>query len=225
MSTVTQTGQPVVVLIGTGTGGIAAAVNLKHRMGFNNFVVFEKSPGGIGGTWRHQKYPGCACDIPSHFYSFSFELNPDWSCEYAPRQELQAYMTRVCDKYDILSHVRFSHEVLSMSWDDTDKVWDIKYQILEMPAGAMVEEEGQWEGNFKRKPISQGTFRANLVLNTSGVFTKPYIPDYPGVAFFKGDVLHTCYWNDTVSLEGKRVAIVHGTEFHPGHPGDCPYCG
>ncbi|KAJ3340251.1 hypothetical protein HDU93_007213 [Gonapodya sp. JEL0774] len=137
MSTLKQTGQPIIALVGTGTGGIAAAVNLKHRMGFQNFVVFEKSSEGIGGTWRHQKYP-----------------------------------------------------------------------VLEKPQGRVLEEEGQWEGTFKRKVVRTGVFQANIVLNTSGVFTKPYVPDYPGVSTFAGQTQHTCYWRDDISLEGKRVAMV-----------------
>jgi cyclohexanone monooxygenase len=95
-----------IAIIGAGPGGLAMGVALK-RAGFENFVILEKDS-GVGGTWRQNRYPGCACDIAAPLYSFSFELNPDWSGLYPPQPEILAYLERCAEKYGLLPHCRFN---------------------------------------------------------------------------------------------------------------------
>src|SRR5687767_15066654 len=99
-----------VVIVGTGFSGIGAAIKLKEA-GIEDFIVIEKSD-AVAGTWRENTYPGCACDVPSHMYSFSFEQNPDWSEMYAPQPEIREYLERVTDKYGVRPHLRFGVRAL-----------------------------------------------------------------------------------------------------------------
>src|SRR4029079_17570221 len=105
-----------VVIIGAGPGGICASIRLKHA-GYDDFVVLDKAP-SIGGTWFHNRYPGCACDVQSHLYSFSFEIKRDWSRPYATQPEILEYMQHCVDKYELAPHIRLSTEVTGAFWDD-----------------------------------------------------------------------------------------------------------
>ncbi len=96
-----------VVIVGTGFSGLGMAIKLKEA-GIEDFVVIEKAD-SVAGTWRENTYPGCACDVPSHMYSFSFEPNPDWSEMYAPQQEIRDYLERCADKYELRPHIRLPH--------------------------------------------------------------------------------------------------------------------
>src|SRR5665811_1959296 len=98
----------MIAIVGAGFSGIGMGVKLKEA-GLD-FVILERAA-DLGGTWRDNDYPGCACDVPSHVYSYSFELNPDWSQEYAPQAEIQAYLRHVADKYGVTEHIRFNQEV------------------------------------------------------------------------------------------------------------------
>src|SRR5687767_11855919 len=104
-----------VVIVGTGFSGIGAAIKLKEA-GIEDFVVFDKAE-EVAGTWRENTYPGCACDVPSHMYSFSFEQNPDWTQMYAPQPEIRAYLEQVTDKYGVRPHLRFGFRAVSATWD------------------------------------------------------------------------------------------------------------
>ncbi len=104
-----------VVIVGTGFSGIGAAIKLKEA-GIEDFVVFDKAD-SVAGTWRENTYPGCACDVPSHMYSFSFEQNPDWSEMYAPQPEIREYLERTTDKYGVRPHLRLGFRALSATWD------------------------------------------------------------------------------------------------------------
>ena len=110
-----------IAIIGSGFSGLGMGIKLKEA-GEHDFVLFEKE-GGVGGTWRVNHYPGCACDVPSHLYSFSFEPNPQWSRMFAPQQEIKAYLERCADKYGILPHVRLNTEIKSLRWDDARELW------------------------------------------------------------------------------------------------------
>ena len=110
-----------IAVIGTGFSGIAAAVRLTEA-GETDFVLYERS-GDVGGTWRDNTYPGCACDVPSHLYSFSFAPNPSWSRAFSPQPEIQRYLRGVADSYGVTPRVRFHHEIEDASWDEADRVW------------------------------------------------------------------------------------------------------
>ena len=107
---------PQVVVIGAGFGGIGMAIQLK-RAGWHDFVVLEKDA-DLGGTWRDNRYPGCACDVPSHLYSYSFELNPDWSRMFSPQEEIWDYMRHCVRRYALEPHLRYGVRVESLEWDD-----------------------------------------------------------------------------------------------------------
>jgi hypothetical protein len=103
-------------IIGTGFSGLGAAIRLK-RAGIDDFLVFERAD-DVGGTWRDNHYPGLCCDIPSHVYSFSFELNPRWTRGFAPGWEIRDYLRYTAAKYRVVDHLRFGHEVLEAAWDE-----------------------------------------------------------------------------------------------------------
>ncbi len=105
-----------IAIIGAGPGGLCMAIKLKEA-GFEDVVLFEKSD-RIGGTWNHNRYPGCACDIQSELYSFSFDVNTSWSRPYAPQPEILAYLDGVAERHGILPHCRFGLEVTGASWSD-----------------------------------------------------------------------------------------------------------
>src|SRR5688572_14493840 len=110
-----------VIIVGTGFSGIGAAIKLKEA-GIEDFVLFDKAD-SVAGTWRENTYPGCACDVPSHMYSFSFEQNPDWSEMYAPQQEIRDYLERTTDKYGIRPHLRLGVRAVSATWDEDAGLW------------------------------------------------------------------------------------------------------
>ncbi len=115
--------KPSIVIVGTGFSGICMAIKLKQT-GFRDFVILEKNE-DLGGTWRDNHYPGCACDVPSHMYSFSFELNPDWSRMFAPQEEIWAYLRHCVDKYGVAAHIHYRSEVERMESDDAARRWHV----------------------------------------------------------------------------------------------------
>src|SRR3954454_858889 len=104
-----------VAIVGTGFSGLGTAIRLKQE-GIDDFVVFERAD-DVGGTWHWNTYPGCACDVPSHLYSFSFAPNPAWTQTYSPQPEIRAYLERVASDFGVRPHIRFRHTVESASWD------------------------------------------------------------------------------------------------------------
>src|ERR1700754_1748211 len=110
-----------VVVIGSGFGGLGAAVRLR-REGITDFVVLERAD-SIGGTWRDNTYPGCACDVPSHLYSYSFAPNPDWSRAYGRQREILAYLRAVAEEHRVTERVRYGIEMREARWDDDAGHW------------------------------------------------------------------------------------------------------
>lgn len=170
-----------IAIIGAGPGGIAAGVKLRQA-GFENFTIFEKS-GDVGGTWNHNRYPGAACDVKSHLYSFSFELNPGWTRPYAQQPEIHAYMRRVAEKYGVLSHVRLNTPVRAARWNDETASWTLTLN------------DGE-------------TFSADAVIGAMGMFNDLNRPDIPGLADFKGILFHSAEWPAEDGLTGQRVAVI-----------------
>ena len=112
-----------VAIVGSGFAGIGAAIQLQKR-GIHDFVLFERAA-DVGGTWRDNSYPGCACDVESHLYSFSFAPNPNWSRTFSPQPEIFAYLRRTAAEHGILAHMRFGHELLNARWDESAARWSI----------------------------------------------------------------------------------------------------
>jgi cation diffusion facilitator CzcD-associated flavoprotein CzcO len=136
----------------------------------------------VGGTWTANTYPGCACDVPSHLYSFSFAPNPDWSHTYSRQPEIQAYLRRCADEFGVRPHVRFRHEVTDAAWDDAEQRWELV--------------------------TSGGRFRARALVAGMGPLTEPKIPDIPGLDAFEGATFHSARWDHDFDLRGKRVASI-----------------
>jgi cation diffusion facilitator CzcD-associated flavoprotein CzcO len=169
-----------VAIVGAGFSGIATAVELK-RAGRDDFVVLERGP-DIGGTWRDNTYPGCACDVPSHLYSFSFAPNPDWSSTFSPQPEIWAYLRRVAQDEGIYQHTAFGCEVEEAAWDDDAQRWRIR--------------------------TSYGELTARALASAAGPLSEPRIPDIPGLRDFEGTVFHSATWDHDHDLRGGRVAVV-----------------
>ncbi|TQF02295.1 NAD(P)/FAD-dependent oxidoreductase [Kitasatospora acidiphila] len=169
-----------VVVIGSGFGGIGAGVRLR-RAGITDFVILERAD-SVGGTWRDNSYPGCACDVPSHLYSFSFALNPEWPRSFSGQADIRAYLERVTDTYGLRSHLRFNHEVVEARWES---------------------DEARW-----RVTTSQGQWTADAIVSATGPLSEPQIPELPGLADFPGKVFHSSQWDHDYDLAGKRVAVV-----------------
>jgi len=174
----TETG---VVIVGTGFSGLGMAIQLRKE-GREDFVILEKAD-DVGGTWRDNTYPGCACDIPSHMYSFSFEQNAGWSQAYSSQPEIWAYMRQVADKYDLRRFIRFGQEMSGARWD---------------------EEEGRWFIASK----SGEEFVSRFLVAGIGALHLPQIPELPGIEKFQGESFHSAQWNHGYDLEGKKVAVV-----------------
>lgn len=169
-----------VAVIGSGFGGLGAAVRLR-REGVTDFVVLERA-GSVGGTWRDNTYPGCACDVPSHLYSFSFAPHPDWPRVFSGQEHIRAYLEQVTDVFGLRPHLRFDSEVKKMTWDAGRLVWVID--------------------------TSSGTLLADLVVSATGPLSEPKVPDVPGLDTFPGKVFHSARWDHDYDLRGKRVAMV-----------------
>jgi len=168
------------VVIGTGFSGLGMAIQLK-KDGREDFVVLEKAA-DVGGTWRDNTYPGCACDIQSHMYSFSFEQNPSWSRSFSPQPEIWQYLRDVTDRYGLRRHIRFGVEVIGARWDADENRWHIS--------------------------TSDGDYTARFLVSGIGGLHIPNVPKLPGIERFRGKAFHSAQWDHDYDLTGKRVAVV-----------------
>ncbi|MFF3466059.1 flavin-containing monooxygenase [Streptomyces sp. NPDC002619] len=169
-----------VAVIGSGFGGLGAAVRLR-REGITDFVVLERAD-SVGGTWRDNSYPGCACDVPSHLYSFSFAPNPDWPRTFSGQEHIRVYLERIADVFHLRPHLRFNSEVKLLTWDAEKLRWDIE--------------------------TSSGSLSADIVVSATGPLSDPKVPEIPGLDSFPGKVFHSARWDHDYDLRGKRVAMV-----------------
>ncbi len=169
---------PKFAIIGAGMSGILAAIKLQEA-GLD-FTVFEKAD-RVGGTWRENTYPGIACDVPSHIYSYSFELNPEWGYLSSPGEEVQRYFEMVAEKYGLDAHIRFGEAVSSAAWDG--EAWH-------------VGTDNGFSGRF------------DWVIAATGVLHHPKRPDIDGLDDFAGPIFHSAQWDHDVEFEGKRIAVI-----------------
>jgi len=169
------------LIIGTGFGGIGAAIRLQ-KMGKNNFLIIEKAD-AVGGTWRDNTYPGAQCDIPSVLYSFSFELNPEWSRRFSNQPEILNYMQGVVSKAKLKDHIRFQQEVEQARFNEERGVWQV------------TTKQGQ-------------RYEARYIISACGQLSRPSYPKLSGVENFKGEIFHSARWNHDYDLQDKRIAVV-----------------
>ncbi|MDQ1814206.1 NAD(P)/FAD-dependent oxidoreductase [Massilia sp. CCM 9210] len=168
------------VIIGSGFGGLCAGVRLKQA-GIDNFVILEKDK-QFGGTWWANTYPGCAVDIPSHLYSFSFAPNPHWTRRFAGQGELLDYTRSVVRDFGLAPHLRLSTAYEGAQFDEAGGYWTVR--------------------------TSAGTLTARSVISAPGALSRAAIPALPGLDGFSGPTFHSSRWDHTVDLRGKRVAVI-----------------
>ncbi|MGB6209501.1 flavin-containing monooxygenase, partial [Mycobacterium sp.] len=168
-------------IIGAGPGGIALGI-LLARAGFRDFTIFDRED-GVGGTWRINTYPGLACDVKSHLYSYSFDLNPHWSRLWSPQPEILEYFARCVEERRLQPHLRLRTEIRSARWDERAQRWQ-----LTTAAGEHHE--------------------FNVVVSAVGLFTQPVLPELVEQEPFTGTVMHSSRWDHSVDLAGARVAVL-----------------
>ncbi|MBW2422323.1 MAG: NAD(P)/FAD-dependent oxidoreductase, partial [Deltaproteobacteria bacterium] len=170
-----------IAIVGAGPGGLCMGIQLKAA-GFEDFVILEKNA-GVGGTWYHNRYPGCACDIPAALYSYSFELNPSWSGPYPPQAEILAYLEHCADKYGLYPHCRFDDGVRRAVWDEEAARWS-----LSLDSGETIE--------------------ADVMVSAVGMFSELNYPTIQGLEDFAGACFHSSRWDWDHDLAGKRVGVI-----------------
>jgi cation diffusion facilitator CzcD-associated flavoprotein CzcO len=169
------------VIVGSGFAGLCMAIKLKES-GRDDFVILEKA-GDVGGTWRENTYPGAGCDIQSHLYSFSFELNPKWSRMFARQPEILDYLRHCVRKYGLEKHLYFGAEITGGEYDDDRQEWRVQ--------------------------LADGReIRSDFAVLGLGPLHRPILPDVPGIETFEGPSWHSAEWNHDVDLTGKRVAVI-----------------
>jgi len=169
-----------VAIIGSGFGGLAASVKLRNA-GIDNFVMFERAS-ELGGTWRDNTYPGCRCDVASNLYSLSFARNPNWSNSFSYQPEIQQYLLDVAKKFKLRDLIKFNHEVLDITYNQSKKLWDLK--------------------------TNHGDFEAHNVILAAGGLAEARLPNIDGIESFAGKTMHTARWDSSVDLKGKRIAVI-----------------
>ena len=168
-----------IVIIGSGFAGIAAAVALAKAG--RSYVMIERDT-DVAGTWRDNSYPGCACDVPSHLYSYSFAPNPNWTRAFSPQPEIFAYLKDVAAKHGIYEHCWFSTELTEARWDATQQLWQLR--------------------------TSAGSLRTPVVIEAAGPLSDPSIPALPGLDRFSGPAFHSAQWRHDLDFTGRRVACI-----------------
>jgi len=169
-----------VLIVGTGFAGLAMAIRLREAR-FSDLLIIEKAP-DVGGTWRDNTYPGCACDVPSHLYSLSFAQKADWSRMYPRQPELLAYTRGVVEDYKLRPNIRFNTELVAAAWDEADSLW--------------------------RVTTTTGVITARVLISGMGGLHIPAMPKLPGLETFEGRSFHSAQWDHGYDLTGKRVAVI-----------------
>lgn len=177
----TQNPGPSIAIIGAGFSGLCTAIQLKNA-GFDNFTIFEKGS-EVGGVWRENTYPGAACDVPWHLYSFSFEHRTDYSCPYPEQPEILEYQKFCATKYGIYPHVQFNTEVEGAHFDEATQQWQVR------------------TGDGQSKSF-------NMLVTGVGQLSRPGYPKLKGIDEFSGHSFHSAEWDHAYDLKGKKVAVI-----------------
>ncbi|MGH8529834.1 MAG: flavin-containing monooxygenase [Nevskiales bacterium] len=198
-----------IAIIGTGFSGLGMAIQLK-KAGIHDFVVLEKNT-DVGGTWWENHYPGCACDVQSHLYSFSFEPNPKWSRMFSPQKEIQAYLRHSAEKHELLAHVRFNTIVIGATFDESSGQWQLRTTDAHALKDYMQQRDIKPGDALNLQdpalPPTQ-TLKAQVVVSGMGGLSTPSYPKLKGLETFEGLSFHSQDWNHDYDLGGKRVAVL-----------------
>lgn len=176
-----QNPQVDVAIVGAGLAGLGVGIELK-KQGLTNFVIFE-GEAGVGGSWRTNTYPGCACDVPSHLYSYSFEPNPNWPEAFSRQEDIRQYIEHCADKYGMKPFIRLSTKVTDARFDESIGRWKI------------TTSDGQ-------------VTEARVFVPATGALSHPQYPVIKGMETFKGQTAHAARWDPSIELKGKRVAVL-----------------
>lgn len=169
-----------VLIVGSGFSGLCMGATLE-KSGNTDYVVLERAS-SVGGTWRDNVYPGAACDIPSHLYSYSFRPNPEWSRVYAPQGEILEYLQNTAEDEGVLPHVLFDADMLAAHWDQATTSWHVRSTL--------------------------GLHRCRTLISASGHLSDPSYPDIPGLDTFGGLTFHSARWDASANLAGKRIGVI-----------------
>ncbi|MCP3984464.1 MAG: NAD(P)/FAD-dependent oxidoreductase [bacterium] len=167
------------LILGAGMSGILSGIELQ-KAGLNDFAIYEKAD-RLGGTWRENRYPGVACDVPSHLYSYSFAPNPEWSHRFAPGSEIQTYFETVAEKYGIDQRIQFGKEITRCEFED-----------------------GRWRIGFTDGTRDEG----DIIIAATGVLHHPSYPEIEELDSFEGETFHSARWDGDVPLAGKRIGVI-----------------
>lgn len=173
-------GHVSVVIVGAGFAGLGTAIRLLQE-GHRDLLILERAD-EVGGTWRDNAYPGCACDVPSRLYSFSFAPNPTWSRRFAPQEEIERYLKRCVARYGLTPRLRLGCELQRATWDPERLRWDLD--------------------------TSTGPLSAGLLVMAQGPLSEPAIPSLPGLEGFTGEAFHSAGWKHDLDLSAKRVGVI-----------------
>ena len=173
-----------IAIVGAGFSGLGAAIRLAQN-GFTDYLVLDRGA-DFGGTWRDNTYPGAACDVPSHLYSYSFAQNPGWTRSYSHQPEIHRYINDVADEHGIGEKAWFNTEVTQASWDEDTHTW-----LLD------IERDG-----------TASQVRARVLVGGVGPLCEPNLPDIEGIDTFGGKMVHSARWDDDYDFTGKRVAVI-----------------
>ena len=172
---------PRIAIIGAGPSGLATGHDLLEK-NFSNFTIFETAP-KVGGTWHLHSYPGLACDVWAHSYTFSYAPNPDWTANFAEQSEIEAYLQRCATEFGLDPHIRTNTRVVRVEFDESAAEWTLE------------SESGE-------------SFTFDVVISAMGNQHTPLFPSVPGMDSFEGESWHATRWNHDVKLAGKRIVIV-----------------
>ena len=170
-----------ILIIGSGFAGLCMAIKLREQ-GIEDFQILERGD-DVGGTWRDNHYPGCACDVQSHLYSFSFEPNPEWTRMFARQPEIKAYLEKCAAKYDLRRHIVFGANVQTARYDDVSATWTVK-------------------------TVDGRSFSGRVLVSGMGGLSNPAMPNVKGLNSFKGKAFHSAHWDHSYDLTDKRVAVI-----------------
>lgn len=170
-----------VVIVGAGFSGLGTAAVRLLQEGHRDVLILERAD-EVGGAWRDNTYPGCACDVPSRLYSFSFAPNPAWSRRFAPREEIGQYLRRCVDEYGLTPNLRLGCELQRAAWDPGRQRWDLR--------------------------TSTGPLTAGLLVLAQGPLSEPAVPSLPGLDRFTGEAFHSARWRHGLDLSTKRVGVI-----------------